>query len=192
MPIAPPTLVVDATTRLRPWRPEDARDLYEAVDASREHIAQWLLWADDYTPRRSEAFLERVLASYADGSGLELCLEVGGAVAGGCGLVRIDRDHFEAEVGYWLGLPYTKRGLMTRATAALADYVIDTMAFHRVQIRALAGNTPSRAIPERLGFRQEGLFVADRWHRGAWHDTAFYAITEDEWRARLHEDDPGS
>ncbi|MCK9487111.1 MAG: GNAT family N-acetyltransferase [Dehalococcoidia bacterium] len=184
MPLAPPVLTVHATTRLRPWRAEDARDLSGVIEASREHVAEWLTWAEDYTLERADGFIRRALASYVDGSGLEMCLEIDGAIAGGCGLVRIDRDHFEAEVGYWLGLPYTKRGHMTRAVAALTDHVMDKMAFHRVQIRALAGNAPSRAIPERLGFRQEGLFVADRWHRGEWHDTAFYAITEQEWRTR--------
>lgn len=51
-----------------------------------------------------------------------------------------------------------------------------------MQIAALAGNTRSRAVAERLGFAQEGLARRSRWNRGEWQDMAWYAITEDEWR----------
>ncbi|MND02863.1 putative ribosomal N-acetyltransferase YdaF [compost metagenome] len=55
---------------------------------------------------------------------------------------------------------------------------------HRLQIAALGENAASRGVAERLGFTLEGVFRAARLHRGAWHDLAWYAVTEDEWRAR--------
>ncbi len=181
MPV-PPVIQVDAATRLRPWHPDDGPVLAEAVNGSRTHIAEWLPWADGYTAERADEFIARCLASYREGTMLEMCVEVHGAVGGGCGLVRIDHEQRKAEIGYWLALPHTKQGVMTRAVAALTDYALRDMGFHRVQVAALAGNSASRAIPERLGFRQEGLFHAARLHRGQWHDLAWYAVTEDEWR----------
>ncbi|MCA9850072.1 MAG: GNAT family N-acetyltransferase, partial [Dehalococcoidia bacterium] len=79
---------------------------------------------------------------------------------------------------------YTGRGIMTRSAAVVTDWLFDQKSAHRVQIAALSGNTPSRAVAERLGFTLEGVFRQSRFNRGAWHDMAWYAITEDEWAAR--------
>ena len=190
-PHPPPTIRVDGSALLRPWQPVDAVPLFEVVEGSREQIAQWLAWAEDYDREQAELFIDRALRGYDRGESLDLALEVAGAIAGGCGLVAVNADHREVEIGYWLSVPYTGRGLMTRTVAALTDYLFDTMGVHRVVIAALGGNRPSRAIPERLGFRAEGVFTASRWHRGRWHDLAMYAVLEDEWRVRRPSLDAG-
>ncbi|MEX1021586.1 MAG: GNAT family protein, partial [Dehalococcoidia bacterium] len=176
-----PVIALDGHTRLRPWAPDDAPALYAAIDTNREHIARWLSWAEAYTPEAAAEFIERVTIASADGRH-ELCLEVDGAVAGGCGWVRLDQTDREGEIGYWLAAPYTGRGLMTRAAEALTEHGFRDLGLHRVVIAALAGNTASRAIPGRLGFREEGTFRSARRHRGEWHDIVWYATTEDEWR----------
>jgi ribosomal-protein-serine acetyltransferase len=177
----PVPITVDAGARLRAWRPSDARALFEAVDASREHIAEWLTWADGYSVDRAQAFIATCRRAYEHNEGLDMCLEVDGAIAGGCGFVRIDRETGEGEVGYWLGLPYTGKGLMTRAAAAMTEHGFRALGFHRVVIAMLAGNHRSRAIPERLGFTHEGTFREARMHRGALHDIAWYAMLERDW-----------
>jgi len=169
---------------LRPWRPADAVPLYEAVDGSREHLAEWLDWVDGYSLERAQQFIDGARERAERGAALELALDVGGAIAGSCGFVDIVPAHREVEIGYWLGLPFTGRGLMTRATAALTDYAFDAMGMHRVAIAVYGGNVRSRAIPERLGFRAEGVFVAARRHRDRWHDLAWYGVLADEWHAR--------
>lgn len=42
-------------------------------------------------------------------------------------------------------------------------------------------NAPSRAAAERLGFRYEGTFRKATHYKGRSRDTAWLAITEDEW-----------
>jgi ribosomal-protein-serine acetyltransferase len=177
-----PTIVVDATTRIRPWRQDDAQALWEAVDGSREHIAAWLPWADRYvSPVAAHEFIRSAIQGYREGR-FDLAVEVGGAVAGGCrfGPVKPVR---RVEVGYWLALPYTKRGIMTRCVAALCQTLVRERDVQRIQIMALGDNAASRAIPERLGFRLEGIFREARMHRGEWRDEASYATTAGEWQA---------
>ena len=49
---------------------------------------------------------------------------------------------------------------MTAAVAALLDHAFGPWELTRVEIRAGVANTRSRAIPERLGFREEGVLRA--------------------------------
>ena len=46
---------------------------------------------------------------------------------------------------------------MTEAVRALVDHAFGAWGLHRVVIEAATGNARSRAIPERLGFREEGV-----------------------------------
>jgi ribosomal-protein-serine acetyltransferase len=45
---------------------------------------------------------------------------------------------------------------MTRAVAAVLDYLFAELELNYVEIHAAPENIKSRAIPERLGFRHEG------------------------------------
>lgn len=46
------------------------------------------------------------------------------------------------------------------------------------------GNVRSRAVPERLGYRQEGLEVGGGKGLGGYYDMVVYAMVEEEWRER--------
>jgi ribosomal-protein-serine acetyltransferase len=65
---------------------------------------------------------------------------------------------------------------MTGAVRALVDHALRGWELNRVEIRAAPDNRRSRAIPERLGFRQEGVLrqaerVSDRYL-----DSVLYAM----------------
>jgi len=46
---------------------------------------------------------------------------------------------------------------MTRAVSALIDHAFGEWELHRVEVQAAVDNRKSRAIPERLGFEEEGV-----------------------------------
>ena len=59
-------------------------------------------------------------------------------------------------IGYWLLPEYRGKGLVTRAVHHLCLLALCEKGFNRIQIRCAIGNTASNAIPQRLGFKQEG------------------------------------
>ena len=46
---------------------------------------------------------------------------------------------------------------MTKSVEAFVDYALKELQLNRVEIRAAVENEKSRAIPDRLGFQEEGL-----------------------------------
>lgn len=155
--------------------------------ADQEHVARWMAWADgDYGLPQADEFIANCLADYAapvePENVVEYAIEVDGRPVGAMGVPRSSVAQQEYEIGYWLSAPLTGRGIVTRCAQALTDYLFAERHAHRVQIAAFGGNTASRAVAERLGFTLEGVFREARLHRARWHDLAWYAITEDEWR----------
>jgi RimJ/RimL family protein N-acetyltransferase len=63
----------------------------------------------------------------------------------------MSRPEDGVEIGYWLHVAYTGRGLATHATAALVAEAWRMGATYAM-IRHDEANIRSRAIPERLGF----------------------------------------
>jgi ribosomal-protein-serine acetyltransferase len=104
-------------------------------------------------------------------------------VAGVLGLEPLDWIHRSAGIGYWLGERYQGRGLMTRAVGVLIEHAVSVWDLNRIEIRAAVGNARSRAIPQRLGFREEGTLRQAERVGDVYLDIVVYSLLASEWRA---------
>jgi RimJ/RimL family protein N-acetyltransferase len=59
-------------------------------------------------------------------------------------------------LGYWLGQPYWGRGYMTEAAQAFVRHLFASTAGDTIYSGALAGNTASMRVQEKLGFERDG------------------------------------
>jgi ribosomal-protein-serine acetyltransferase len=134
----------------------DANELHELVEANRAHLARWMPWAAEQRFERTKQFLARRERDHREGNGFEMALVREGHIVGAVGLT-VDPVAGAGSLGYWLGQEHEGAGLMTGAVKAVVDHAFNEMKLHRLEIRAAAGNIRSRAIPERLGFEQEGV-----------------------------------
>jgi ribosomal-protein-serine acetyltransferase len=71
---------------------------------------------------------------------------------------------------------------MTRCCRILFDYLFNEVGLNRIQINCNIENAKSRAIPERLGFRLEGIHRQVEWLNNEFRDWAVYAMLAEEWK----------
>jgi ribosomal-protein-serine acetyltransferase len=142
---------------LRPLEDADADELYRLVDENRSHLAPWMPWAADQTLEGTAEFIRSTVEQERNGDGFQVTLVVEEAIAGVLGYHGVDSKNRITSIGYWLAAESQGRGLMTAAVERLVAHAFDHWALNRVEIRADPENTRSRAIPERLGFREEGV-----------------------------------
>ena len=69
----------------------------------------------------------------------------------------IDREHEEAELSFWIGRPFWRRGYATEAACAVVDHAFDVLGLNRLVAHHMVRNPSSGHVLGRLGFRQEGL-----------------------------------
>jgi ribosomal-protein-serine acetyltransferase len=151
-------------------------DLYRLTDANRAHLREWLPWVDaTRSPEDTRAFVRIATQQFASNQGYECGIWWHGQLVGTIGNHRIDWRNGATSIGYWLGEAYQGRGLMTRACRALVDHAFGTLRLHRVEIRAATGNWRSRAIPQRLGFREEGILRDGEWLYDHYVDLVIYS-----------------
>jgi ribosomal-protein-alanine N-acetyltransferase len=85
-----------------------------------------------------------------------------------------------AQIGYWVDQGHANRGITTTAVALAADHCFGPVGLHRVEVDIRPENTRSRRVAEKLGFREEGLYVRYLDIDGGWRDHVTYALTVED------------
>lgn len=93
-------------------------------------------------------------------------------------------EHGVMEIGHiWFGVPLQRTTAATEAIYLLAARAFDGLRYRRLEWKCNALNAASRRAAERFGFRFEGVFRQHQVVKGRSRDTAWYAMTDDEWPA---------
>jgi ribosomal-protein-serine acetyltransferase len=170
---------------LRPIEDGDVAELFRLVDRNRAHLRQWMPWLD---ATQSEDDLRRWASDErrkaADGRSAQFVVLDGDEIAGVAGYHEIDWQHGQVELGYWLAADRQGKGLMTRAARELVRFAFEELGLNRVGIKTATGNARSRAIPERLGFRHEGVIRESERLYDRFVDLDVHGLLASEWRAR--------
>lgn len=162
---------------LRPWREDDAADLYKyACDPRVGPSAGWEVHkdeADSLNILRTVLMKENTWAVTIKGSGEPV---------GSIGYFPCDSEQAKGapEIGYWIGVPFWGNGYIPEAVHALIGRCFEEGA-ETVWCSHFRGNDKSRRVIEKSGFQYR--FTAP-WSGGAGDphpDTMYYCISREDW-----------
>ena len=177
-------IVISDVLALVPLELRDADELFAITELNRDYLRAWLPWLDNITRLEdTRAFIRASQAQASQRNGTQLAIKAEGRIAGIVGHHQIDRRNRLTSLGYWIGQTYQGRGLVTRATSALLDHAFDEERLNRVEIRCAEANHRSRAVPQRLGFREEGLLHDAEWLYDHFVDHVVYGMLARDWAA---------
>ena len=137
---------------LRPWEESDAEECYKyAKDPQVGPIAGWPVHTSVETSRQVIRDILMVPETYA------IVLKETGLPIGSIGLHHNDlaEKDDEAELGYWLGVPYWGRGLVPEAARELLRHAFEELNLARVWCGYYEGNDKSKRVQEKLGFKYQ-------------------------------------
>jgi ribosomal-protein-serine acetyltransferase len=170
---------------LRRWRDQDAQPLYDAIMASKEHIARWLPWPK-YYHSINDAY--QFIRSNSGHWSLHKHIGTGmwrredGALLGSVGVNVQDWAVPSFEIGYWIGQMHEGRGYISEGVRLLVRFLFEELHAERVAIRCDARNLRSKAVPERLGFVFEGYLRHDSLGTdGSIRDTLIYTMLPEDY-----------
>lgn len=162
---------------------EDAEEIFALVDESREYLREWLPWVDHMkTEKDYEPVIEMWLKQFSSHDGYQAGILYNGNLAGMVGFHGIDWSNKKASIGYWLAKNFQGNGIMTTAVKGLIDQAFQEYELNRVEIQCGVENKKSRAIPERIGFKQDGIIRDAEYLYDHFHDTILYSLLAREWK----------
>ncbi len=176
---------IDNETELRLHEPRFAEEYYQLIDRNRQHLREWMPWLDDeQSVDDLRVFMKGTLLQFANNEGVQTGIWYQGQIVGALGIHGLDWIDRKGEIGYWLSADQQGKGLVTKACKTLIDFVFDEYNLNKVEIHCATGNHRSRAIPERLGFTQEGIKRQDQWLYDHYVDMVLYGILASDWKAK--------
>ena len=161
-----------------------AASLFNLVEKNRSYLQEWLPWVDKMQHADDiKAYISMCMQEHEAGISKGYVIEVNGTMAGRIGLHHIDANNKSAAIGYWLDEAHTGSGIITRCCKTLLQQAFQEMQLNRIEIKCATGNYKSIAIPERLGFINEGILHQAAWVNKRFVDYIFYSLLQKEWAA---------
>lgn len=102
----------------------------------------------------------------------------------GCTDARILRCPQQFEVGYWLGVPYWRKGYTPEALALLCHFCFKHLGAAVLTSSAFVGNMASRRVMEKNGFQFEGTLRRQIFKDNKWIDLWHLSLLREEWEKR--------
>ncbi len=148
---------------------------------SRAHTEPWEpAWAEDELSRAAfKRRLRRYTQDIESGQGYPFFVfrSADDVLVGACNLNNVRRGVLQAaDIGYWIGAPYVRKGHARAAVRRVLAYAFGPLRLHRVEAAIRPDNEASRALLSSVGFTPEGLARQYLKIRGQWCDHLKYAI----------------
>jgi ribosomal-protein-serine acetyltransferase len=176
---------LNETAELQLLEERHAEELHALSQRNRAHLRAWLPWVDsNRTVEDHKNFIRCALKQFAENNGFQAGIWYQGRLAGVVGYHAIDGQNRNTTLGYWLGEEFQGEGLMSAACRALVNHAFGELGLNRVSIECATENKKSCAIPERLGFRREGVHRQTEWLYDHFVDHLVYAAVASEWQTR--------
>ncbi|MCQ2420915.1 MAG: GNAT family N-acetyltransferase [Clostridia bacterium] len=137
---------------LRPWCETDAESLF--TYAKNPAVGPIAGWPPHTSVENSREIIKDVLSApetYA------VCLKEDNRAIGSIGLLfgeasNLDLPEGEAEIGYWIGVPFWGQGLIPEATRELIRHAFADLGVQTLWCGYFDGNDKSKRCQEKCGF----------------------------------------
>jgi len=168
---------------LRLIGPQHSKELLDLIDVNREHLRRWHPWVDSMrTLSEVEKAIEGWQLRHTNKQGVHAGIWFKGRFCGMINFMIIDWANRWTALSYWLDSAHQGQGIMTACCHAMICHSFNTWKLNRITIECASENIRSCAIPERLGFKLDGIVRGIEWLHGRYVDHAMYGL--------LRSDDP--
>lgn len=163
-------------------KPEDAEKIYKELDKSRDDMKEWLDFAKNATFESTKEYLEKSINTERNKrDGFKILYK--NKFVGMIGIVKFNREEDWCEIGYWLSSNYTGKGIMTKCSRILIDYIFDELDFNTAIIKCDKRNKKSAGVAERLRYdaREE---ILNEEFQGKIRDSFIHKFYRESWKNR--------
>jgi ribosomal-protein-serine acetyltransferase len=170
---------IDKDTELRLFEDRHAEEVFALLVENRERHPEL---GENFSLADAQKKIRHDLALFAENKGLGVGIWYKDVLAGGVRYHEIDWSNRMTELGYWISEGFEGKGLVTKTCRVLIDRAFNELGLNRIIISCSSENQKSRAIPERLGFKQEGILRQSELLQDRFVDMLIYGLLANEWQ----------
>jgi len=179
------SIIIDDNVLLRSYVVEDAPELFNAVNSSRNHLHGWLNWIAKTTRQEhSLQFIQQSMQQQHNQEALALGIFYNYKLIGGIGMHQWEHQTRKAQIGYWVSKEFEGQGIIIRSLHKFIDFLFEKIGLNKIEIHFVAANKRSAKVAERLGFTIEGVLRQSVVRNGMPEDLVVTGLLKSEWKGR--------
>lgn len=173
---------INEQTELRLIERQHGDELFQLIDANRQHLRRWHPWVDIM---RSPVDVERAIGAwqqqYVNNRGFYTGIWFAGKCCGVINHLSVDWANRWTALSYWLDAAHQGKGIMTTCCRTMVAHSFNVWKLNRITIECATENTRSRAVAERLGFKLDGIVREIEWLHDHYVDHAMYGLLRSDY-----------
>ena len=164
---------------LRRFRMDDAKAMFSNW-ASDEAVTKYLTWPTHTALEQSKWVLNEWVSGYERDDFYLWAIEFEGQAIGSISVVDLNVGVKKAHIGYCIGRPWWRKGIMSEALKAVMDFLFDEVGMNRCEACFDPRNPNSGRVMAKCGMKYEGtLRQCGRNNQGIC-DESFYGLLKSE------------
>ena len=132
--------------------------------------------AEEWIGEHAENFQRGIAVQFA------IALKATNELVGCIDLVDICKQHRKAELGYWIGVPYWRRGFCSEAAVALVAFGFDQLQLNKITARHMTINPASGRVMRNAQLKHEGTLRQEFNKGGRFFDIEVYGVLREEFQ----------
>jgi RimJ/RimL family protein N-acetyltransferase len=163
---------------LRPPSQNDVNELFELM--SEKNLTTFLTWESHKNIETTRNVIQGLIDSQKEGNSYHWCICHGEQIIGLVSLIDVRRrirtwTLNRAELSYWIGSNYQRKGFATEASRAVVELGFDNLELHKIIIAHVTENMESLSICNKLGFikyahEHDAFFKNEKWYDLIWYE----------------------
>jgi RimJ/RimL family protein N-acetyltransferase len=177
------TKLMNGDISLRPYKKQDAEELYKAILVSQKDLWPWLPFAhENYSLYETKDWIKKSPTEWKKGISFNfaICDMKTGEMIGGCGINQVSKMDRWANLGYWVRSDRAGRGIAVAATKLLAKWGFEVLKLKRIEIHVAADNARSLRVAEKSGAKREGILRNRMTLDGRTRDSVMHSLIPGE------------
>jgi ribosomal-protein-alanine N-acetyltransferase len=153
-------------------------EMFDALDASREHMDRWQNFSHWTSVGHVRTGIEASVKQWSAGTDTRFAVvrKVDGRFLGSVSLEEVNRMHSSASLAYWIRADAVNQRYTTEAARAVVSWAFDAVGVHRLRAIVAVGNEASVRVVKRLGFSLEGTMREAERVGARWHDAFLFGL----------------
>ncbi|MBD0400682.1 GNAT family N-acetyltransferase [Flammeovirga sp. EKP202] len=149
---------VNPQIELKPLEMGDSTSIFTILDQQRDYIGKWLPFVQ-YTHKIEDTrkFVASMIEEAEKNTTKVYSILLGCELIGLISFKDISKVNKSTEIGYWISQDHQGRGIMTDAVRQMCKMAFEEWKMNRIVIKCAEENYPSKRIPQKIGFKYEGL-----------------------------------
>ncbi len=162
------------------FTPADAAALHQLAGA-REIADTTVSIPHPYELDHALAWIGQQQRELVRGRAANFAIRLADASLIGCaGLRDIDREHCQAELGFWIGREWWGHGYAREAASAVVRFGFEQLGLNRICAHHMARNPAAGKVLQHIGMQREGVLRERVRKWGVYEDVVLYAILRED------------